>query len=208
MRAPVVPATLLLVCVGCDAATPPERPAPYDYAIRLATGPVLTFRWPETSLPVRIWVEPGTDLRHVVETAIRAWEGVALYHEFTGVVVEDSIGADVRVRLTTPFASDQSTALDCGGSTTIGVERDTTITLPFLISLSSRSGVNNGDVADCLLIVATHELGHALGLFLHSDDPGDLMYARPSLDGLSPRDRATFSTLYHSPVSVRLPIGR
>jgi len=207
MRQPILAAVLLGIA-ACDSATPPERPAPYDYAIRLQDGTILSFRWPASSLPVRIWAEPGTDLPQVVEEAIRQWEAAALYHEFTGVLVNDPEGADVWVRPGAPFSSDPSYTLNCGGSTTIGVELDTTITLPFLISLSPRLGVGSGDVGRCMSVVATHELGHALGLFLHSDDPGDLMHGSPSPDGLSPRDRATFGTLYHSPVSVRLPPDR
>lgn len=201
-------AGLLVVVAACDGTTPPERPAPYEYAIRLEDGPVLSFRWPTASLPVRFWVEPGTDLRYVVEEAIREWESVALYGEFVGVLVSDAARADVQVRMGESYASAPTYDLNCGGSTSIAVERDTTIALPFVISLFPRVGSGSGDVQQCLALVGTHEMGHVLGLFLHSDDPQDLMHARPSPDGLSPRDRATFATLYHSVVSVRLPAGR
>jgi predicted Zn-dependent protease len=199
-------ATVLLA--ACDGATPPERPAPYDYAIRLENGPILSFRWPLASLPVRLWVEPDMDLEPIVMAAIAQWKGTALYGEFDAVLVADSTRADVRIRPGTPFASAPDNPMNCGGATSIGVESDTTITLPFVVTLNRRLGVDDGNVKECLALVITHELGHTLGLFLHSDDPQDLMHARPNPAGLSPRDKATFTTLYHSPVSVRLPAGR
>lgn len=199
---------LVLAVAACDGATPPERPAPYDYTIRPRGGLPLSFRWPESSLPVRIWVQPGTDLRYVVEAAIDEWEETALYGEFRGVIVTDSLRADVRVALGSPFSSDSSVARSCGGSTRIDVGLDTAIVLPFPITLRPRLSAESSDLAECFMLVATHELGHALGLFLHSDDPEDLMHDRPSLAGMSARDQATFATLYHSPVSVRLPPGR
>lgn len=209
MRVPqLLTVSLLAGILACDSATPPERPAPYDYAIRLRGGPVLSFRWPEGSLPVRIWVQPGTDLRHTIEGAIQEWEAVALYREFTGVIVEDTAGADVLIRLGEPLGTSSASLPNCGGSTFISVELDTTITLPFIVYLNPRGGVAASDVSRCMSLVATHELGHTLGLFLHSDDPDDLMNASPNPGGLSQRDRATFNTLYHSAATVGLPPGR
>ncbi|MGE0201108.1 MAG: tetratricopeptide repeat protein [Candidatus Melainabacteria bacterium] len=44
--------------------------------------------------------------------------------------------------------------------------------------------------------LALHELGHALGIWGHSTDPGDIMYTQPIADQLSARDTETIQRLY------------
>jgi predicted Zn-dependent protease len=54
---------------------------------------------------------------------------------------------------------------------------------------------------------ALHELGHAFGLWGHSDDPADAMAAVPGavpVLELTPRDRATFRWLQQQP-GLQLP---
>jgi predicted Zn-dependent protease len=41
-----------------------------------------------------------------------------------------------------------------------------------------------------------HEIGHAVGIWGHSPDPGDVMYSRPIASTLSARDVETLRTLY------------
>jgi len=44
--------------------------------------------------------------------------------------------------------------------------------------------------------LALHELGHAIGIWGHSPDPEDIMYAHPIVSNLSHRDEVTIQKLY------------
>ena len=202
-------AALLPLVAACKIAAPPDRSATYEFTIRLETGFPLVFRWPTVSLPVRVWAEPGLDLEWHVTQAIGRWQAAVLYGEFRGTLVDDSSAADVIIRIGDIEAVEpQSQRLACAGATRIEVGLDTAIALPFRTTITPRFGHSPQDVHACVGTIVTHELGHVLGLFLHSDDPGDLMHGRPTSDGLSVRDVATLETLYHSPPTVHLPPGR
>ena len=66
--------------------------------------------------------------------------------------------------------------------------------------------ISPGQRLEAIQATALHELGHAFGLWGHSDQPGDAMaeapMAKPVLE-LSPRDRATLRWLYQQPTPMR-----
>ena len=202
----------VLAAAACSEATPPDRPEAYDYIHELEDGFPIIFRWTTASLPVRVWVQPIHEMPRLTAGAIRLWEDNALYGEFTGVLVGDSSRADVIILYGTGEelmrSEDASERRDCSGFTRISVELDTTITLPFRTVIRPRLGATVEEAQDCAATLVAHELGHALGIFRHSDDPDDLMYQRPGRLGLSDRDRTVFATLYHTTPTVRLPPDR
>jgi predicted Zn-dependent protease len=55
-----------------------------------------------------------------------------------------------------------------------------------------------------MALTTTHEIGHALGIFTHSPDPEDLMYADPVVSTISRRDRSTAELAYHTPPTLSI----
>ncbi|MFN9547089.1 MAG: peptidase [Cyanobacteriota bacterium] len=66
--------------------------------------------------------------------------------------------------------------------------------------------ISPGQRLEAIQATALHELGHAFGLWGHSDDPGDAMAISPGpqpILRLSARDRATVRWLYAQPSPLR-----
>jgi len=59
-------------------------------------------------------------------------------------------------------------------------------------------------LAACLALTTTHEFGHALGIWRHSDTASDLMFADPAVPAPSERDLQTAEVLYHLTPNVDL----
>ncbi len=45
-------------------------------------------------------------------------------------------------------------------------------------------------------------MGHALGIFAHSPNPEDIMFANPEVELPSARDRGTAEAVYHTPPTL------
>ena len=203
--APLAAGALLLAC----AAIEPGSRLPYNYAL---PAPVdgLTFHWPVNSLPVRIYVANSGDMQHAVDGGIAEWESNAPYGEFRAVIVSDAANADVVVRSEAPHPpSARFPDIACDSKTSWAVfQADSTLALPFRVSITAHTGFTASDVSKCFELMAVHEVGHIIGLISDSDDPADVMYPVPTATHLTPRDRATFMELYHRASGVKLPASR
>lgn len=186
---------------GCGDISPPNRANFYDW--RLSTGGQdLTFNWPESSLPVRIWVEDSLGLPDHTAAAIETWKAQLLYGEWDAVIVGDSSTADVvlgfsiipAIRSVKLFSQTRQ----CSGSTSFPLV-GSTITLPFRVRITNRSAdPTSPEAQSCFATTVAHEVGHTMGLFQESDSLSDLMYGVDPATRPSTRDRNSVQRLYHS----------
>ncbi len=170
----------------------------------------LSFHWPRERLPVRIWVEDAANLTGNVPQSITAWRAAFLYDEFDAEVVSDSSTADVLFRAGGTPGTDftrvrlhSALAPECSGATDLDISDDhTQLRLPVRVFIDPHSDPSAPNLDRCLALTTTHELGHALGIWRHSDAATDLMFGDPAVDAPSPQDLGTAEMLYHVPANV------
>jgi predicted Zn-dependent protease len=207
-------AAVLSLSVSCADIAAPNRTNAYEWRRLLPAGSrvqALSFHWPSSSLPVRIWADNSLNLPAHAEHGIREWEGAFLYGEFRGVMGSDSNAADVLVfRGIAPSvgfstARLESMAPECLGATDVELTPDSLqVVAPIRVYVDLRVEPTAPGVDECMALTTTHELGHALGIFAHSPDVDDIMYSDPTVPTLSPRDRSTVELAYHTEPTLSL----
>lgn len=205
-------ALLLLGALSCSEATSPGRVPNYEWRLVTIDNDTISFHWPAEHLPVKIWVEDSLDMPARVQEGIDSWKSAFLYNEYDAVIIADSGAADVVVRVA--LAPPKSIATvnrlrtlfpGCEGATDLEIE---TLTIPYELQLPVRMYVTprydptTTDLTECFRITARHELGHTLGIYRHSPDIQDIMYAQPEAPGLSARDINTAQVLSHWPANL------
>ena len=187
---------VVVAAAACAEIAAPSRGDFYEWRLVVGTD-TLTYHWAPSSLPVKIWVEDQFDMPSHVARGILEWESAFLYHEYTAAVVADSSSADVIVRtiVAPPKLAQTLTRLwsglrpECEGATDIDtVATRFQLQLPIRMYVWPRFDPTANDLTECFQVVAAHELGHTIGLFLHSFTPSDLMYFDPTATRLSNRD--------------------
>lgn len=214
---------LVLLLVGCGEILSPSRTPRY---LSDLAGDV--FRWPSDRLPVRYFADPRGMMPELVSRSLRVWEDQFLYGEFKATLVADSSGADVIVLWQDSVPPDvppdtTGAVAACDGLTQYvidstaavpgpalpgpmsGVEPSLTMTEPIRVHLRVRPGFTEAQVAACMPRVATHELGHTLGILTHSPANTDLMWGTPTTDTPTTRDRNTAQVLYHTAPTIAPP---
>jgi hypothetical protein len=204
-----------VVALACSDIGAPVRSDLYEWRLEAPAIPgpgldTLSFHWDRAELPVRIWVEDAFGLPDHMARAVDVWESAFLYGEFDATMVSDSAGADVIVRGGTPEDKLQRLRLhsalrpECAGVTDLDIDVAThELRLPIRVFLDPRSLPDDPGIEPCLALTSIHELGHAMGIFAHSDDPDDIMFVDPEVDLPSNRDITTAEAVYHTQSNLR-----
>jgi hypothetical protein len=199
---------LFALIVACSEPTVPTRQA--AYAFDDGFGDV--FRWPENRLPVRFFADSRGAMPTLVERGIGVWAAQFLYGEFTGVVWDDSVTADVIVVWSGAVPPDVppdsgAPVTACSGITRLVIDSASNALDSAIVIRASRLAVpaTDAQVAACFRRVITHELGHSMGLLQHSAQGTDLMAPDPIVDAPTARDRATAEVLYHTAPTIGPP---
>ena len=208
-------AAAALATLACSDIGAPVRSDLYDWRLEAPSVPgpgldTLSFHWGRNEQPVRVWVEDAFGLPDHVARAIDVWESAFLYGEFEATLVSDSSTADVIVRGGTPEAKLQGLRLDsalrpeCAGVTDLDIDVGAhELRLPIRVFVDPRSLPDDPGLEPCLALTSIHELGHAMGIFTHSEDPKDIMYTDPQVDLPSNRDITTAEAAYHTPANLQ-----
>lgn len=214
---------------GAEAATPEDHCPPLieERAVALATPPPVAPVVPDPSsddyrhllkpTPLGwarlahwcVWVEPGASegpavlwdgrWRQAVDGALASWQ-----QDLPITLVTDPARAQVQLLRRRPPLLNRRASHGRASLMLVDVRRGEPgqPAGPWRIEPQVTVQLSPGQGVQAMQATALHELGHAFGLWGHSDQPGDALAAipgsRPVL-ALSPRDRATVRWLQSQP---------
>jgi hypothetical protein len=225
-RAAVVAVLASAMVAGCDAPTVPQ--AQWGYSLSLRPTDDFYYHW-SRGKTIAIYVDPtgvpeGYDIRAAAREAAGRWEGRSFYDEFRFAFVDAPADADVIIR--DRFAPALVDLQDCdapgggAGETTICADVPNGRVLPLLagggghVKVDVRVDPLQASEAQLTLADQTreeyyvtliaHELGHVLGIEVHSSSNGDLMNALPRVRYPSVADGRTLRFILRQEPDVRL----
>jgi hypothetical protein len=204
---------ILIASISCADIASPTRSNAYEWRRIEPTGPgtaeTLSFHWPASRLPVKVWAEDTLNLPAKVQAGIDKWKAAFLYREYDAVTVADSNLADVVVRLAPPSKLSldvvrmRALAPECEGATDFDLPSGSReLQVPVRVFVNPRFDPSSPGVDECLALTVTHEMGHTIGIFDHSPSSSDIMFFDPVVSDLSASDRATAELVYHTSPNV------
>jgi predicted Zn-dependent protease len=167
-----------------------------------SSGADTILRWPSDTPLIRVWVPepPGVSPQAARIIQRAAGNGIRIWHEFpfplevsTRSVAENP---DIKVEWVRSLGGNRLGHAGMRWSK-IGDEIRVEIT-GFQLATHDPSNPDVELTPEQILLVAAHEMGHALGL-PHSDDPRDVMHAQNTAWRRTRRDFETMEALYRLP---------
>lgn len=180
----------------------------------------VVYHWP-IAYSIAIFVDttattPGYELQPALEHAMAMWQDATWYREVAWHLAASPAQADVILHnaaapMLVGTGDCSYTSGDFGGDTFICASPalDSMETLPLVSGGPGHVKIDvsiNGDragSADEFRTLVAHEMGHVLGIGLHSDTTTDLMNGYPTAPAPTSRDAATLRWVLHQPVTLR-----
>lgn len=202
---------LAMLGSGCADISSPNRTDVYEWRLFVGDDPI-SFHWPESRLPVRIWVQDEFGMPAKIQAGAEKWRRAFLYNEWRYEITDDQANADIIVSTDPPDPGVRTIRLgsmlapECNGATDLDIpfENPTVITLPIRVYVYPRFDPETPGFDECMALTATHELGHAMGIFQHAPEESDIMFGDPVVSDPSAADLATMEVLYHSQNTIQV----
>lgn len=204
---------LVLGLVGLLGCPPPyllaaSSPTSSHYLENALIDGRLVQRWNDSTTVIHVAIQPAPKLQgwspkliDLVKSSFSEWQQ-AMGGRVRFVYTISPTATDILVRW-----QQRSNGVEVGRQTYSWDGTNTLINTDIDIALMDPTGQFHSDTE--IRSIALHEIGHALGIKGHSNNPHDIMYPslQPQTTRLSARDVATLKVLYQRKPDITNPVG-